>query len=143
MSMKDCSRPRPHSKCIFTRDRERIREATHRHTMIVALAMSEPIKEVPRSAMLAFAENKVIFDQDDVDMDPESSSTRIMWAVRRSHTSKSTHVPKIAPCKFLPHLHSRFPRQSEVTPRTPMKPLRCPPLAHLLTVSHILWAVTC
>lgn len=47
-------------------DKAGIQEATRRQSLAVAKAMSEQIRGVPRSAMLAYTENEVVFEEDEM-----------------------------------------------------------------------------
>lgn len=83
---------------VSVRDTNAIREATRRQSMAVAQAMSQQIRGVPRSAMLAYSQNEVIIDHDDeVELGSEDSSARDLWSKRRSRASKSIRVPEFKP----------------------------------------------
>lgn len=70
--------------------------------MAVARAMSEQTKEVPRSVVLVFPQNKVIVDHEDVDRDSQSPSTSKLWARKRQRASMSICVPGSAPGQVTP-----------------------------------------
>lgn len=72
---------------VSSRDKDAIREANKRQSRAVAVAMSEQIRGVPKSAMLAFSENEVLISDDGLDDDDSDLS------VRRSARAKSIRVP--------------------------------------------------
>lgn len=77
---------------ISKKDKAGIREATRRQSMAVAQAMSEQIRGVPRSAMLAYSENEVIIEDDErADEEDrvtvEGFRTTPSWHARRSGTA--------------------------------------------------------
>lgn len=77
---------------VSARDKDAIRDANKRQSRAVAQAMSEQIRGVPKSAMLAFTENEVLISDDGLDDDDSDLS------FRRSARAKSIRVPpSVAP----------------------------------------------
>lgn len=82
-------------------DKAGIQEATRRQSMAVAKAMSDQIRGVPRSAMLAYSENEVMFEEDEMKTIEDEDRVTVdgfrstpSWHARRSSNAfRSIRVP--------------------------------------------------
>lgn len=84
---------------VSSKDKIAIREASKRQSKAVAQALSDQIRGVPKSAMLAFEENDVIISDDGVDFEEEDSDLSFR---RRSRQSKVIRAPVIVPGQVPP-----------------------------------------
>lgn len=84
------------SKRMSTRvkDKKELRAASKRQSKAVAAALTDQIRGIPKSAMLAFSENEIELAEsfDESDMDSSLSSLK-----RKSRQSKSVRMPEIVP----------------------------------------------
>lgn len=79
---------------VSSKDKIAIREASKRQSNAVAQALSDQIRGVPKSAMLAFEENDVIVSDDGADFEEEDSDLSFR---RKSRQSKVIRAPVVVP----------------------------------------------
>lgn len=84
---------------VSSKDKIAIREASKRQSQAVAKALSEQIRGVPKSAMLAYEENDVIISDDGGDFDDEDSDFSFR---RKSRQSKVIRAPVVVPGEVPP-----------------------------------------
>lgn len=104
--------PNRNSRRVSVHDKTAIREATRRQSMAVAQVMSQQIKGVPRSAMLAYSQNEIVVDDEETqdDHNNRGSSTGgmessgddgngsfIVVGGHRRKSRKSIIIPEVKP----------------------------------------------
>ena len=108
------------SQVSVVKDRQMARVASQRQSRAVAQAMAEQIRGVPKSAMLAYAENDFV-PSDDYDEDDDSAAS--LGMKRRSRVVRSVRVPSVKP--------GQIPRPPPPPPFEPERPrvqsVRSPP----------------
>lgn len=83
------------SSRVSIKDKEALREATKRQSTAVAKAMSDQIRGIPKSAMLAFDENEVVLD--DAFDDDDSSRTSLKRVSRHIKSRAPVIQPGVVP----------------------------------------------